>query len=252
MIVVGKRTTLPKWAETVDCTLDTIYNHYRGLPGFPQAKVPSSGTRAAEYDEEELNSFYQAHVDAGRAPQFPMPDEPERFLSLGAIASVLGVPARRVTRERRKLDKSLEDGVDRYAEGSRWYYRTRCVVDHLNNRTGSRAGRSPADDGTFPIPVYVRLAAGPGGPALHYFYLTTRNGMKFAAAIPHPVIEHPDLHPFRWSDRAGGEALPSPQAEHDYLADATSIGHIDRKHRLHITAKLQILDRTIEPTPIDE
>ncbi|MBF6137819.1 hypothetical protein IU501_33145 [Nocardia otitidiscaviarum] len=135
---VGTLITLKEWADQRGRSYGSIRNNWVGQPGFPAPKQPRSrtgmggGTLAQEYDSDELDAFAEVWEAANRPQSFPMPDGPDEFRTLGAIARLLGVAGKTVTQYRETFDEKVEH-EDR---GARTVYRTRGVVDVLNKRRG--------------------------------------------------------------------------------------------------------------------
>ncbi|WP_246003242.1 hypothetical protein [Nocardia tenerifensis] len=138
---MGTLITLQEWAELRGRSYGSIRNNWTGREGFPTPKKKrpptGKGTPAPEYDSDELDTFAQRWEAANRPAPFPMPEEPEEFRTLGAIARLLGVDGKTVTQYRAILDAEVEH----QPRGARRVYRTRGVVDVLNNRPGMGMAR---------------------------------------------------------------------------------------------------------------
>ncbi|WP_280405280.1 hypothetical protein [Nocardia brasiliensis] len=138
---MGTLITLKEWAEQRGRSYGSIRNNWTGRDDFPAPKQPrpriGKGTPAPEYDSDELDDFAQRWEAANRPAPLPMPDGPEEFRTLGAIARLLGVAGKTVTQYREILDEKVEH-EDR---GARTVYRTREVVDVLNERRGMGMAR---------------------------------------------------------------------------------------------------------------
>ncbi|MBF6302841.1 hypothetical protein IU459_35745 [Nocardia amamiensis] len=138
---VGTLITLKEWAEQRGRSYGSIRNNWTGREDFPAPKQPrprtGKGTPAPEYDSDDLDAFAERWETANRPAPFPMPDGPDEFRALGAIAKLLGVDGKTVTQYRELFDEKVEH-EDR---GARTVYRTRGVVEVLNERRGMGMAR---------------------------------------------------------------------------------------------------------------
>lgn len=140
---VGTLITLKEWAALHGRSYGSIRNTWVGHPDFPDPKQPRSraglggGAPALEYDSDELDDFADRWEAANRPPLLPMPDGPDEFRTLGAIARLLGVDGKTVTQYRQTFDEQV-DHADR---GTRTLYHTRGVVEVLNRRRGMGMAR---------------------------------------------------------------------------------------------------------------
>ncbi|MBF6205945.1 hypothetical protein IU483_17870 [Streptomyces gardneri] len=143
---MGTLVTLVEWAERHGLSPVSVRNHWATREDFPAHKQyrprVGSGRRHEEYDPDELDSWLAQWQAEHRPTEYAMPDEPDSYRSLGAIARLLGVDGKTVTQYRRVLDERA-DYEDR---GKRRMYRTRDVVDMLNNRRGFGRALDPNKD----------------------------------------------------------------------------------------------------------
>ncbi|MGV9679084.1 hypothetical protein ACWDSJ_27700 [Nocardia sp. NPDC003482] len=138
---MGTLITLKEWAEQRGRSYGSIRNNWTGRPDFPPPKKPRSrtgkGTPALEYDSDDLDAFAARWEEANRPAPLPMPEDPDDFRTLGAIARLLGVDGKTVTQYRDILDRE----VDHEARGARTFYHTRGVINVLNQRRGMGTAR---------------------------------------------------------------------------------------------------------------
>lgn len=135
--------TLKEWAALRGRSYGSIRNNWVGHPDFPKPKQPRSrtglggGTPAQEYDRDELDAFADRWEAANRPAPLAMPDGPEEYRTLGAIARLVGLDGKTVTQYRAIIDEQ----VDHTARGARTVYHTRGVVEVLNKRHGMGMAR---------------------------------------------------------------------------------------------------------------
>ncbi|BCK57389.1 hypothetical protein [Nocardia wallacei] len=135
--------TLAEWAAERNLSLQTVQNHWATRPDFPAAEQErartGSGPRAREYDSAAVDAWLARWQDERRPAAYEMPIDPDEYRTLGAIARLLGVDGKTVTQYRAFLDEhaSYQDS----STGKRRAYRTRDVVDVLNNRQGHGRAR---------------------------------------------------------------------------------------------------------------
>ncbi|WP_446225011.1 hypothetical protein ACTWPB_07830 [Nocardia sp. IBHARD005] len=144
---MGTLITLKEWAALNERSYGSIRNTWVSHPDFPDPKNPRSrtvmgrGTPAHEYDSDELDAFANHWEATNRPPQLPMPDEPDEYRTLGAIARLLGVDGKTVTQYR----ETINEQVDHTDRGTRTIYHTRGVVEVLNKRRGMGMARPRKD-----------------------------------------------------------------------------------------------------------
>lgn len=102
----------------------------------------------------------------------------------------------------------------------------RKVIDTMQERARSRD-----------ITVFRKLMWDTVPAEMHYYYLTERDGVSWAARIDNDVVENGQ--PFVWDDNPAGEELAGDTAVAMFFDPAVPIGHIDAEHHLHITARWQ-------------
>ncbi|MFR9753918.1 hypothetical protein ACL02S_23165 [Nocardia sp. 004] len=133
--------TLKEWAALRGRSYGSIRNTWTRRDDFPAPKRTrprtGRGTPAPLYEAADLDAFADCWEAAHRPTLFPMPEGPDEFRTLGAIAHLLGVNSKTVTQYRRIFDKT----VDHEDRGSRTIYRTRGVIDTLNTRLGMGMAR---------------------------------------------------------------------------------------------------------------
>lgn len=147
---VSRRVTLAEWARKVKRSKSYVQNYWRPEDDFPQAagqRATGRGRPSDEFVEEELDNWLKRHQEMGSRPgqaplPFPMPDDPEAFHTLGAIARMLGVNDKTVNQYRSALDERVE-----FIEyKTRRKYQVRGVVGFLNDRKGRGVAADPAAD----------------------------------------------------------------------------------------------------------
>jgi hypothetical protein len=147
---VGTLITLPEWAEQIGRSVESVRSHLVGQEGFPEPKGTrprtGSGTPYKEYDSDELAKWL-ARWEAGkyRPAPLPMPQDPDEYRTLGAIAKLLHINGKTVSQYRDIFDTRVKH-EDR---GARRYYHTRAVIDVLNSRRGYGVALDPSTDKRF-------------------------------------------------------------------------------------------------------
>ncbi|MFC0557404.1 hypothetical protein ACFFHJ_41595 [Planotetraspora thailandica] len=141
--------TLAEWAETVGRTEDSVRNHWRPLPGFPQpvGRRPSAspGPGVAIYARAELDAWraqWEVSRDKPAPERLAVPGDPDEYLTLGAIARRLGVDGRTVTQYRSLIDQAAASEQ----HGQRRRYRLADVIEVLNTRAGRGVSLTPEVD----------------------------------------------------------------------------------------------------------
>ncbi len=138
--------TLDEWATRHGYGHNTVRNFWAIREDFPQHKQyrprVGSGARSEEYDTDELDAWLARWHEHRRPTRHEMPDQPEEYRTLGAIARLLGVDSKTVSQYRGVMDENA-DHEDR---GQRRFYRTRDVVDVLNTRQGHGRAVDPDTD----------------------------------------------------------------------------------------------------------
>ncbi|WP_433717094.1 hypothetical protein ACQP2U_42675 (plasmid) [Nocardia sp. CA-084685] len=144
---MGELVTLPEWAEKNQRNAASVRRFWVPRPGFPTPKDAQervgAGTPFDLFDEDELDAFASRWDAEHRPAPHPMPDDPDSFRTLGAIAKCLGVDGKTVRQYRDLLDERCEH-EDRGT--NRRTYRTRDVVDVLNSRRGGGVALDPRRD----------------------------------------------------------------------------------------------------------
>ncbi|MFJ9371114.1 hypothetical protein ACIRRA_42840 [Nocardia sp. NPDC101769] len=147
---MAQLVTLAEWAQRHGLTLTTVRTQWAYLEGFPppvchrdRPAGTGSGGRSREYDLPQLDDWLAHWQAEGRPNRHVMPENPEEYRTLGAIARLVGVNGKTVTQYRDLIDQRA-DYEDR---GARRHYRTRDVVDFLNQRPGHGRASDPASDG---------------------------------------------------------------------------------------------------------
>ncbi|MGW4125882.1 hypothetical protein [Nocardia sp. NPDC004711] len=146
---MAQLVTLAEWAQQHGLTLTTVRNQWVYLQGFPEpvghqdrAAGTGSGGRSREYDQAHLDDWLTRWHAQGRPARLAMPENPEEYRTLGAIARLVGVAGATITQYRALIDQTAEH-EDR---GARRRYRTRDVVDFLNERPGHGRSNDPSSD----------------------------------------------------------------------------------------------------------
>ena len=143
---MGEMVTLEEWAASHGYSPDTVRNQWSVRDDFPTHKRYrpriGSGARSEEYDANQLDAWLNAWHDHRRPTRHAMPDQPDEYRTLGAIARLLGLDGKTVSQYRILMDEHT-DHEDR---GQRRYYRTRDVIDTLNARQGRGRATDPGTD----------------------------------------------------------------------------------------------------------
>ncbi|MFB7722319.1 hypothetical protein [Nocardia sp. NPDC056100] len=141
--------TLEEWAQRHDLSLTTVRTEWVYEEGFPphaqyreRAAGTGSGGRHREYDPAQLDAWLARWQSEHRPSRHAMPEDPEEYRTLGAIARLLGLDGKTVTQYRDLIDHRAEFED----KGARRRYRTRDVVDFLNDRPGYGRSSDPARD----------------------------------------------------------------------------------------------------------
>ncbi|MFD6357438.1 hypothetical protein [Nocardia tengchongensis] len=148
--VMPRWVTLEEWAQRHDLSLSTIRTEWAYQEDFPphaqyreRPAGTGSGGRSREYDLAQLDTWLARWQDEHRPSWHRMPENPEEYRTLGAIARLLGLDGKTVTQYRDLIDQRAEFED----KGARRHYRTRDVVDFLNNRLGYGRSSDPTRDG---------------------------------------------------------------------------------------------------------
>lgn len=149
---MGNLIRLDLWAEKRGRSPATVRRFWPSQPGFPEPKGTEprvgSGKPFQLFDESELDDF-AARQDAARRPkQHSLPSDPDAFRTLGGIAKLLGVDGKTITQYRELMDERAEHEDD----GKQRRYRTRDVVEVLNERRGFGVASKPETDRRRPSP----------------------------------------------------------------------------------------------------
>ncbi|WP_198428041.1 hypothetical protein [Nocardia bovistercoris] len=143
---MGDMLTLEEWAARHGYGPDTVRNQWSVRDDFPTHKRHrprvGSGARSEEYDADELDTWLTHWHQHRRPTPHSVPEHPDEYRTLGAIARLLGLDGKTVTQYRALMDEHAEH-EDR---GQRRYYRTRDVVTALNARPGHGRTTDPDTD----------------------------------------------------------------------------------------------------------
>ncbi|WP_194829271.1 hypothetical protein [Nocardia sp. XZ_19_231] len=136
--------TLEEWATAIGRHPIAVRS-LRTQPDFPQDKGTrprqGRGNRYILYSRAELDEFLNAWEQRLKPDTLAMPESPDEFRTLGAIASLVGLEGKSITQYRELLDADPEI---EYSDGGRWRtYRTAGVIAWLNERKGHGVARDP-------------------------------------------------------------------------------------------------------------
>ncbi|MGY1969726.1 hypothetical protein ACW9HH_36385 [Nocardia gipuzkoensis] len=149
---MGTLVTLAEWAQRHGLSPSSVRNYWAIREDFPAYKGhrprEGSGRLFEEYDADELDTWLAQWQAEHRPPEYAMPEDPDEFRTLGAIARLLGLDGKTVTQYRTMLD---EQAAHR-DQGKRRMYRTRDVVEVLNSRPGSGRALDPSRDRRRAVP----------------------------------------------------------------------------------------------------
>lgn len=144
-----KQVTLEEWAAAIGRSEDSVRNHWRPDPSFPQPSgsrpTPGPGPGVDLYTLAELEAWRRSWEETRDKPApapFTCPGDPNQYLTLGAIARLLGVDGRTVTQYRTYIDGRTTP----QQHGARQRYRLGDVIDALNTRSGRGVALSPETD----------------------------------------------------------------------------------------------------------
>ncbi|MGV9543802.1 hypothetical protein ACWEQA_04080 [Nocardia sp. NPDC004085] len=143
---MGTLVTLAEWAQRHGLSPLSVRNHWATREDFPSHKQyrprVGSGRRHEEYDADELDVWLENWQAEHRPAAYEMPEDPDSYRTLGAIARLLGVDGKTVTQYRTVFDEHTA-----YQDtGKRRIYRTRDVVNTLNSRLGFGRAMEPTRD----------------------------------------------------------------------------------------------------------